>query len=130
MAEEGWESGATALPAPKKSLERALLAVEDAVSLLLVVFLETPRADVQQRDVGVGGLLVSRLLIATPLLIELNADVLSVHEGSWDAIDPVGSCLLLPAGLGAAAAGTAIARGTGSVAARVALEILLVSSRL
>ena len=52
MAQDCREGGATALPAPKKSLEGTVVALVDRVFLLNLVLGVAPAANVQQRDMS------------------------------------------------------------------------------
>ena len=49
----GWESGATTLPAAKKSLEWPFLAVKGMVSFLFVLLFMTTRTNVLERNVRI-----------------------------------------------------------------------------
>ena len=84
---DDWEGGATALPATKKRLEGAFVAVVDGVGVLGVGLLVTPRTNVSQRDVSVRVDLVRSSLGTTFPAIELDADILRFQVVGRDPID-------------------------------------------
>ena len=107
-AGDGWEGGATALPATKKSLEWALVAVVAWMRLLSIGLLVAARANVCQSDVDTRTDLVGAALGAPLDLVELDANILRLHVGSRDAVDKSrGELFVRVAGSGASTSSSA-----------------------
>ena len=119
MAEDAREGGATTLPAPKKRLEGALVAVVTRMWISGVRLGVTATADMLQRGVGIRRVLVRAFFETALGFVELDTDVVSLHVRSGNTADPnsVGLLLLVPsAGVAPAASTTSTAVVLGGTA--------------
>ena len=110
MAEDAWEGGATTLPAPKKRLERGFAAVMTGLRVRRLRLGKTTSANMLERGVGICRVLVRTFLRAALGLVKPNTDIVGLHVGCGDAIDPRGVRLLLFAGADSSPATTAAVR--------------------
>ena len=83
------EGGATALPAPKKSLERTIFAFLERVSLRSFPFGMTTTAVMVQGNLVIGFVLVRSFFITTPEAVVPKTKVVSSDVCFWNVLNEI-----------------------------------------